>query len=113
MDPQLDPGALAPERHHGVPVVVDHEPDRPPEPDGHLVGETLGGGDPVRTGRLAGVEGEVELARALAHPSPPSSAWRSRSTRVGSTRNAIPFSWLKVTAPGADPLTFRTCLARV
>ena len=75
-------------------VVVDHEPDRLPEPGGHLVGEPLRGGDAVRARRLAGVEGEVELPRVLPHRSSPSSPWRSRSTRDGSTRSAIPFSWL-------------------
>ena len=78
-----------------MPVVVHHEPDRLAEAGGHLVGQPLGGGDAVRPPRLAGVEGEVELAPAPAHEgSPSASPRRSRSRRDGSTRSAIPFSWL-------------------
>ncbi len=112
--PKLDPVPLPAERDHGVPVVVDHEAHRLPEPGRDLVGEPLGGRDAIRPRRVPGVEGEVELAgRRLHGPSPSPSPWTSRSTRSGSMRSAIPFSWLKVTAPGAAPFTFFTCLARV
>ena len=77
-----------------MPVVVDHEPDRLPEAGGHRVGQTLGRGDAVRPRRLAGVEGEGELAPGRDHGAPSASPRRSRSIRDGSTRSAIPFSWL-------------------
>ena len=95
-----------------MPVVVDHQPDGRPDPSRHLVGEPLGDRDPVEARRVPRVEGEPELFPGVLHASSPSPE-SSRSSRAGSTRSASARSWLKVTAPGAEPFTFRTCFTRV